>query len=73
MIFARYLSNSDKKLLEDDTQKRQRSGRMSTSEIMTIVVRFQMSHYRDFKSYKLFYESHVYKTISPTYLVTPDL
>ncbi|MBB1387728.1 IS982 family transposase, partial [Pseudoalteromonas sp. SG45-5] len=33
-----------KQLLEDGTQKRQRAGRMTTSEIMTIVISFHMSH-----------------------------
>jgi hypothetical protein len=50
-----------KQLLEDGTQKRQREGQMTTSEIMTIVVSFHMSHYRDFKNYYLGYVSHVYK------------
>jgi hypothetical protein len=35
---------------------------MTTSEIMTIVVSFHMSHYRDFKNYYLGYVSLVYKS-----------
>jgi hypothetical protein len=46
-----------KQLLEDGSRKRQREGQregqMTTSEIMTIVVSFHMSHYRDFKNYYL--------------------
>jgi hypothetical protein len=57
-----------KQLLEDGTLKRQRSGRMTTSEIMTIVVSFHMSHYRDFKNYYLIYVSHVYKEDFPNFL-----
>jgi len=44
-----FIPQWQKQLLEDGTQKRQRNGRMTTSEIMTIVVGFHMSHYRDFK------------------------
>lgn len=36
--------------LSDGSRKRQRSSRMSTSEIMTIIIFFHMSHYRDFKN-----------------------
>jgi hypothetical protein len=39
-----------KQLLEDGMRKRQREGQMATSEMMTIVVSFHMSHYRDFKT-----------------------
>jgi hypothetical protein len=34
---------------------------MTTSEIMTIVISFHMSHYRDFKNLYLRYVSLVYK------------
>jgi hypothetical protein len=54
-----------KQLLEDGTRKRQREGQMTTSEIMTIVVSFHMSHYRDFKNYYLGYVSLVYKNEFP--------
>jgi len=57
-----------KQLLEDGTQKRQREGQMTTSEIMTIVVSFHMSHYRDFKNYYLGYVSLVYKNEFPNLL-----
>ncbi|AGH44329.1 transposase, IS4 [Paraglaciecola psychrophila 170] len=57
-----------KQLLEDGTRKRQREGQMTTSEIMTIVVSFHMSHYRDFKNYSLGYVSLVYKNESPNLL-----
>ena len=57
-----------KQLLEDGTRKRQREGQMTTSEIMTIVVSFHMSHYRDFKNYYLRYVSLVYKNEFPNLL-----
>jgi hypothetical protein len=50
-----------KQLLEDGIRKRQREGQMTTSEIMTIVVSFRMSHYRNFKKHYLGYVSLVYK------------
>jgi hypothetical protein len=57
-----------KQLLEDGTRKRQREGQMTTSEIMTIVVSFHMSHYRDFKNYYLEYVSLMYKNEFPNLL-----
>jgi hypothetical protein len=36
-------------LLADGTRKRQRKGRMTPSEIMSIIILFHMSHHRDFK------------------------
>ena len=63
-----FIPQWQKQLLEDGTLKRQRSGRMTTSEIMTIVVSFHMSHYRDFKNYYLIYVSHVYKEDFPNLL-----
>ena len=57
-----------KQLLEDGTRKPQREGQMTTSEIMTIVVSFHMSHYRDFKNYYLGYVYLVYKNEFPNLL-----
>lgn len=37
--------------LESGERKRRRSGNLSTSEIMTIVIAFHSSHYRNFKHY----------------------
>ena len=59
-----FIPQWQKQLLEDGTKKRQRDGHMTTSEIMTIVVGFHMSHYRDFRNYYLGYLSHVQKRIS---------
>lgn len=41
----------ERKLIEDGSKKRQRSGQLSVSEIMTIMIYFHQSHYRNFKSY----------------------
>lgn len=43
-------------LLEAGVRKRQRPGRLTASEIMTILIHFHQSHYRDFKA---FYTQHV--------------
>jgi hypothetical protein len=45
-------------MIESDMKKRDRSGEMSISEIMTIYIHFHQSHYRDFKNY---YINHVSK------------
>ncbi len=46
----------ERKLLQDGSKKRCRSGQLSPSEIMTIIIHFHQSHYRDFKAY---YIEHV--------------
>jgi hypothetical protein len=43
-------------LLEEGSRERLRKGRLTVSEIMTIVIYFHQSHYRDFKAY---YIEHV--------------
>lgn len=45
-----------KRLLKENSKKRNRSGQLSMSEIMTIIIYFHQSHYRNFKSY---YIEHV--------------
>jgi transposase len=44
------------KLMQDGSKKRRRAGQLSVSEIMTIIIHFHQSHYRDFKTY---YTVHV--------------
>jgi len=46
----------ERKLLQDGSKKRRRAGQLSVSEIMTIIIHFHQSHYRDFKTY---YADHV--------------
>lgn len=55
-------------LLEDGSRKRRRDGRMSISEIMTVVIGFHMSHHRDFKNYYTGYVSVFYKKAFPDLL-----
>ena len=43
-------------LLSDGSQQRQRGGRLSDSEALTIMIHFHESHYRTFKAY---YQEHV--------------
>jgi hypothetical protein len=47
-----------KRLLSDGSKKRLRKGQLSISEIMTIIIYFHQSRYRDFKTY---YTEHVCK------------
>jgi hypothetical protein len=46
----------ERKLLQDGSKKRRRAGELSISEVMTIIIHFHQSHYRDFKTY---YTNHV--------------
>jgi len=51
----------ERKLMQDGSKKRRRPGEMSISEIMTILIHFHQSHYRDFKTY---YTEHVCKYLN---------
>jgi len=46
----------ERKLIEDGIKKRRRAGQLSVSEIMTILIYFHHSQYRNFKAY---YTEHV--------------
>jgi hypothetical protein len=46
----------ERKLMQDGNKKRRRPREMSMSEIMTILIHYHQSHYRDFKTY---YTEHV--------------
>jgi transposase len=46
----------ERKLLEDGSKQRRRAGQLSVSEMMTIIIYFHQSHYRNFKAY---YTEHV--------------
>jgi len=48
----------ERKLLADGSKKRRRAGQLSVSEIMTIIIYFHQSQYRNFKAY---YTEHVSK------------
>ena len=56
-------------LIDNGDIKRRRANRMAPAEIMTILIRFHQSHYRDFKNYYLGYiilhhnrKSQIYET-----------
>jgi transposase len=51
----------ERKLIQDGNKKRRRTGQLSASEIMTILIYFHQSHYRDFKTY---YTEHVCQHLS---------
>lgn len=50
-----FIPEWEKVLIESGKRKRRRKGRMSSSEIMTIIILFHRSHYRDFKNFYLCY------------------
>jgi len=51
-----FIPHWEKQLIANGSKKRRRKGRMSTSEIMTIIICFHRSHYKDFKN---FYNGYV--------------
>ncbi|MEP8782010.1 IS982 family transposase, partial [Enterobacter ludwigii] len=65
---AVFIPEWEKTLLTDGTRKRQRSGRMTMSEVMTIIIFFQMSHHRDFKNFYTGYLSRFYTAEFPNLL-----
>lgn len=46
-----FIPQWQQQLLANGERKRRRVGRMSTSEIMSIIIAFHMSHHRDFKNF----------------------
>lgn len=56
-----FLPQWQKLQLESGERKRNRKGRMSESEIMTIIIAFYMSHQRDFKNFYLGIVRRYYK------------
>ncbi len=51
-----FIPQWEKQLIADGSKKRNRQGRMSTAEIMTIIICFHRSHHRDFKN---FYKGYI--------------
>jgi hypothetical protein len=51
-----YETHMQQQPLLEDGRRRQRAGKLSLSEVMTLCIHFHQSHYRDFKSY---YTEHV--------------
>lgn len=62
-----FVSQWHQQLLEQDTMKRVRQTQLSESEIMTIIIHFHQSGYRNFKSY---YTKHVMEHLHSAF---PDL
>jgi hypothetical protein len=48
----------EQRLLAEGSQRRRRKGQLRVSEVMTIIIHFHQSHYRNFKAY---YTDHVCK------------
>lgn len=48
-----FIPQWEQMLIDDGTTKRRRKKRMSASELMTIIISFHQSNYRDFKNYYL--------------------
>ncbi len=65
---AVFIPQWEQQCLTDGTRKRKRSGRMSMSEIMVIIIAFHMSHYRDFKNYYIGYLARFFKSEFPSLL-----
>ncbi|EPS9351084.1 IS982 family transposase, partial [Citrobacter freundii] len=55
-------------LLDNGEMKRNRPCRLSPAEVMTIIIHFHQSHYRDFKNYYLHYVCRQLKPYFPELL-----
>lgn len=63
-----FIPKWEQRLIEDGTRKRRREKRMTSSEIMTIIIGFHQSNYRDFKNYYLGFVSMHLKNDFPSLL-----
>ncbi|CDH26769.1 transposase (fragment) [Xenorhabdus bovienii str. kraussei Becker Underwood] len=63
-----FMPQWQKYLIESGERQRLRQGRMSTSEIMTIIIAFHMSHQRDFKNFYLGFICLYHRKAFPTLL-----
>lgn len=63
-----FIPQWQQKLIESGDKKRRRPCRLSPAEIMTIIIHFHQSHYRDFKNYYLNYVSKDLKAYFPELL-----
>ena len=59
-----FLPNLEHHLLSSGAIQRRRARSLSMSEVMTILIRFHQSHYRDFKAY---YCEHVLQHLHPEF------
>ena len=65
---AVFIPEWEARLINNGEIKRRRVKRMSNAEIMTIIINFHQSHYRDFKNYYLGYVSKYLKEEFPSLL-----
>ncbi|ORU95050.1 MAG: transposase [Cycloclasticus sp. symbiont of Bathymodiolus heckerae] len=63
-----FMPEWEAQLIEDGTRKRNRQGRMTMSEIMTIIIAFHSSNHRDFKNYYTGFVARFYKDYFPELL-----
>ena len=63
-----FIEQWQQQLIESGERKRRRACNLSPSEIMTILIHFHQSHYRDFKSYYLLYVCRHLTSYFPTLL-----
>lgn len=63
-----FIEQWQKQLIENGEIKRRRACKLSPAEIITIIIHFHQSHYRDFKNYYLLYVSRHLKEYFPTLL-----
>ncbi len=63
-----FIAQWQQSLIERGEIKRRRACRLSPAEMMTIVIHFHQSHYRDFKSYYLLYVCQHLKPYFPELL-----
>jgi len=63
-----FIAKWQRTLIESGKVKRRRACRLSSAEIITIIIHFHQSHYRDFKSYYLFHVCRTLKSYFPELL-----
>lgn len=63
-----FIKQWQRMLLENGEIKRRRACRLSPAEVMTILIHFHQSHYRDFKNYYLHYVCRQLKSYFPMLL-----
>ena len=67
-FFKVFMPEWTKKLIASGERKRNRASQMSRSEIMTLLIIFHQSRFRDFKSFYLFYVQTRLRKMFPTLL-----
>ncbi len=63
-----FMPEWEKQLIAEGKRQRKRQSRMTMSEVMTIIISFHTSHYRDFKNYYLGFVARFWKNRFPTLL-----